>query len=190
MPNALRSLAAALLLLAATASPAQTADAGGEQGAAAGALAQPPTLTFAFEMRVKVGVPLDLGEIPQGRRRIVDIQEGRFEGPEISGRVVPGGADWQLIQPDGFSQLDTRYTLETDAGELVYVQNAGVRHAPPEAMARLNAGETVAPDLVYFRTVPIFETSAPRLQWMARSVFVGVGERFPDEVVVRFYRLE
>src|SRR5690606_28792978 len=135
-----------------------------------------PSLAFAFGMRVKVDTPLDVGEIPQGRRRIVEIQNGSFEGTEVRGRVVRCGADWQLIQPDGFSQLDTRYTLETDQGELVYVQNAGVRHAPPEVMARLNAGEVVDPDLVYFRTVPVFETTAPRLQWMARSVFVGVGE--------------
>ena len=54
----------------------------------------------------------------------------------------------------------------------------------------LLAGQIVDPKLVYFRTVPKFETAAPELQWLARSVFVGIGERFPTEVVVRFYRLE
>ena len=95
-----------------------------------------------------------------------------------------------MIRPDGFSELDTRYTLETDRGDLVYVQNAGIRHAAPDVMRRLLAGEIVDPKLVYFRTVPKFETSAPSLQWLPRSVFVGIGERFPSEVVVRFYRLE
>ena len=104
--------------------------------------------------------------------------------------MLPGGADWQLIQPDGFSELDTRYTLETEQGQRVYVQNAGIRHAPPDVMQKLLAGQIVDPKLVYFRTVPKFETSAPELQWLARSVFVGLGERFPTEVVVRFYRLE
>jgi hypothetical protein len=70
------------------------------------------------------------------------------------------------------------------------VQNAGIRHAPPDVMQKLLAGQTVDPQLVYFRTVPKFETAAPELQWLARSVFVGIGERFPTEVVVRFYRLE
>jgi hypothetical protein len=150
-----------------------------------------PPLVFAFELRVKVADPVVIGQVPQGLRRIVAITGGTMRGPDISGIVVPdSGADWQLIQPDGFSELDTRYSLRTDQGELIYVQNVGIRHAPPEVMQKLNAGQVVDPKLVYFRTVPKFETSAPRLQWLARSVFVGVGERSPNEVIVRFYRLE
>jgi len=149
-----------------------------------------PNLVFAFELRAQVGPPVEVGDVAHGRRRIVSILGGTVKGPELNAKVVPGGADWQLIQPDGFSELDTRYTLETDRGELVYVQNAGIRHAAPDVMRRLLAGEIVDPKLVYFRTVPKFETSAPNLQWLPRSVFVGVGERFPSEVVVRFYRLE
>jgi hypothetical protein len=149
-----------------------------------------PKLEFVFELRAQVGPPVEIGEVAHGRRRIVPILGGTVKGPSFSAKVVPGGADWQMIQPDGFSELDTRYTLETDDGELVYVQNAGIRHAEPDVMRRLLAGEIVDPKLVYFRTVPKFETSAPSLQWLPRSVFVGVGERFPDEVVVRFYRLE
>jgi hypothetical protein len=151
----------------------------------------PPPLVFAFELRVKVADPVVIGEVPHGLRRIIAITGGTMRGPGINGIVVPdSGADWQVIQPDGFSELDTRYTLRTDKGELVYVQNVGIRHAPPEVMQKLNAGQVVDPKLVYFRTVPKFETSAPDLQWLARSVFVGVGERSPNEVIVRFYRLE
>lgn len=151
----------------------------------------PPALTFAFELRVKVADPVVIGEVPHGLRRIVQITGGTLRGPTINGIVVPdSGADWQLIQPDGFSELDTRYSLRTDKGELVYVQNVGIRHAPPEVMQKLNAGQVVDPSLVYFRTVPKFETSAPGLQWLTRSVFVGVGERSPNEVIVRFYRLD
>jgi hypothetical protein len=149
-----------------------------------------PSLVFAFELRAQVAAPVEIGEVPHGRRRIVEILGGTVRGPGLIAKVLPGGADWQLIQPDGFSELDTRYTLETDQGQRVYVQNAGIRHAPPEVMQKLLAGEIVDPKLVYFRTVPKFETAAPELQWLARSVFVGIGERFPSEVVVRFYRLE
>jgi hypothetical protein len=161
-------------------------------GAAAAAQAPtaPPTLTFAFEIRATVGVPRDLGQVTHGRRRIVDITGGTFEGPRMRGTILPGGADWQLIQPDGFSELDTRYALQTDSGAVIYVQNKGIRHAPPEVMKRLNAGETVDPALVYFRTVPVFETSSPDLQWLVRSVFVGIGERYPNDVRVRFYKVE
>ena len=152
--------------------------------------APPPTLAFAFELRARVGEPVEIGQVPHGRRRIVEILGGTVKGPAFSAKVLPGGADWQLIQPDGFSELDTRYTLETEQGQRVYVQNAGIRHAAPDVMQKLLAGETVDPKLVYFRTVPKFETAVPELQWLARSIFVGIGERFPTEVVVRFYRLE
>lgn len=149
-----------------------------------------PELEYAFEIRVTVAQPQDFGVMDHGRRRVVAITGGTFEGPEIKGRIVPGGGDWQSIQEDGFSRLDTRYALETDAGQLIYVQNFGLRHAPPEVMAKLNAGETVDPDLVYFRTVPTFETSAPELKWLERSVFIGIGERYPDDVRIRFWRVK
>jgi hypothetical protein len=161
----------------------------GQNARTAGASAA-PALTFAFEMRATVGAPQELGQVRSGRRRIIPITGGTFEGPGLRGKVVPGGADWQTIQPDGFSDLDTRYTIQTDSGALVYVQNAGMRHAAPDVMQRLLAGQTVDPGLVYFRTVPRFETSAPELQWLTRAIFVGVGERYPSEVVIRFYKLE
>jgi Protein of unknown function (DUF3237) len=132
-----------------------------------------PGLVFAFEMHVNVGAPVMVGQVPRGQRK-----------------VVPGGADWQIIRADGFSELDTRYTIETDKGQLIYVQNAGMRHAAPAVMEKLLKGETVDPKLVYFRTIPTFETAAPDLQWLTRSVFIGTGERYPTEVVIRFWRVE
>ena len=149
-----------------------------------------PILTFAFELRATVAPPQEIGNVRAGRRRIVPILGGTVEGPDLRGTIRPGGADWQLIQPDGLSELDTRYTIETDTGAVVYVQNAGLRHAAPDVMQRLLAGEVVDPSLVYFRTVPRFETAAPELQWLTRSVFVGVGERWPDVVCIRFFRVE
>jgi hypothetical protein len=182
-----RTLVSALCLCAALfgLTPAATA-----QDAAARAAPAPPGLAFAFELRVRVGAPVEIGEVAHGRRRIVPILGGTVDGPMLKGTVPSGGADWQMIQPDGFSELDTRYTIETDKGQIVYVQNAGIRHAAPDVMQKLLAGQIVDPKLVYFRTVPKFETSVPELQWLARSVFVGVGERFPEEVVVRFFRLD
>jgi len=149
-----------------------------------------PGLVFAFELRVNVGAPVMVGQVPRGQRRIVSILGGTFEGPNIKGKVVPGGADWQVIRADGFSELDTRYTLETDKGQLIYVQNAGMRHAAPAVMEKLLKGETVDPKLVYFRTIPTFETAAPDLQWLTRALFIGTGERYPTEVVIRFWRVE
>ena len=150
----------------------------------------PPRLVFAFELRAQVAPPLVVGDVAGGTRRIVQITGGTFEGPGLKGKVLPGGADWQIIHPDGFSELDTRYTIETDSGKTIYVQNAGIRHAAPDVMKRLLAGEQVDPSLVYFRTVPKFETSAPELQWLTRAVFIGVGQRNPSDVLVRFWRVE
>lgn len=150
----------------------------------------PPRLVFAFELRAQVGPPMELGQVARGRRRIVPILGGTIEGPGLHGKVLTGGADWQIVRTDGFTELDTRYTVETDAGARVYVQNPGMRHAPAPIMEKLLAGQMVDPAQVYFRTVPVFETSAPELQWMTRAVFVGVGERQPSDVIIKFWRLE
>jgi hypothetical protein len=88
-----------------------------------------------------------------------------------------GAADWQIIQADGFTDIDARYTLETDSGQLIYVSNVGIRHASPEVMKQLNAGEVVNPALIYFRAVPKFETGAPEWQCLMRSMFIATGER-------------
>lgn len=156
--------------------------------APAAAVAAPP-LIFVLELHVQVGTPLELGQIPEGRRRIIPIVGGTFEGPGLKGTILPGGADWQILRSDGVAEIDARYTLQTDGGQLIYIQNAGVRHAPPEVMRRLVAGEAVNPGLVYFRTAPTFETSAPELQELTRAIHVGSGERHPTEVVIRIWRL-
>src|SRR5687767_10789601 len=149
-----------------------------------------PKLTFAFEVRATVGPPMEVGQVAQGRRRIVSITGGTFEGPNVRGKVMAGGADWQIIRADGFTELDTRYTLETDKGQIIYVQNAGMRHAAPDVMKRLLAGDAVDPAAVYFRTVPKFETASADLQWLTRAVFIGLGERYPNDVRIRFFRVE
>ena len=148
-----------------------------------------PQLEFVLEIRAQLGPPLDLGPVPGGRRRIVQILGGTFEGSGMKGRVLPGGADWQIVRADGLAELDTRYTLETDDAKLIYVQNPGIRHAPPDVTAKLMAGQPVDPSLVYFRTAPKFETSVPELGWLMRSIFVGTGERHPADVVLRFWKL-
>jgi hypothetical protein len=151
---------------------------------------QAPKLSLALTLHVQVGPPTELGEVPRGRRRIIPILGGTFEGPKVRGKVMQGGADWQIVRADGLAELDTRYMLQTDKGSLVYIQNAGIRHAPPDVTKKLLAGEAVDPSQVYFRTVPTFETSAPELQWLTRSIFVGTGERRPTEVIIHVWKVE
>ena len=148
-----------------------------------------PKLELAFEIRAQVGKPDEVGAVPGGTRRVIPILGGTFTGPQVKGKILPGGTDHQLLQPDGFTQLEARYVLQTDQGEMIYVTNRGMRHGPADVLKRLNAGERVDPNLIYFRTAATLETPSPRLQWMSRSIFVCVGERYPNEVVVRFYRV-
>jgi Protein of unknown function (DUF3237) len=119
----------------------------------------------------------ELGDTPLGRRRIIGITGGRFSGERLSGRVLPGGADWQVIRPDGVADLDARYTLETSDGALIYVRNRGYRHGPPEILRKLSLGEAVDPSLYYMRTTPRFETGDARYAWLNRIVCVATGAR-------------
>lgn len=157
----------------------------------AGTAATPtPRLSYAFEIRAQVAAPVELGTTALGRRRIIAINGGTFEGPTLKGKVLPGGADWQIVRADGLTDLDARYTLQTSNGHLIYVQNKGIRHAPPEVMQKLLAGQDVDPALVYFRTSPVFETAAAELQWLTRSVFVATAERHPSDVIIRVWKVE
>jgi hypothetical protein len=149
----------------------------------------PPELRFAFEIEVGVATPLDLGQTQAGHRRVIPIAGGSVSGPRLQGRILAVGADWQILRPDGTADLDARYTIQTDDGALIYVINRGVRHGPAEVLARLNRGEHVDPASYYFRSAASFETSAPQHMWLTRAIVVGVGERYPDKVVIRFWEL-
>lgn len=72
---------------------------------------------------------------------------------------------------------------------MIYVVNRGIRHGPPDVLARLNRGEQVDPASYYFRSAAAFETSAPQYAWLTRAIVVASGERYPDKVVIRFWEL-
>ena len=143
-------------------------------------------------MNVKVALdPVrDLGDTPLGRRRIIGITGGSFAGPRLSGKVLPGGADWQLIRADGVACLDARYTLQAADGALIYVSNRGYRHGPPEVIERLARGEDVDPALYYMRATPWFETSAPAYAWLNRSICVATGARRAAAVELDFFEVK
>ena len=148
-----------------------------------------PLLERFADLQVDVSTPQVLSEGPRGTRRVVPILGGSVQGNGWTARVLPGGSDFQLITSETLSELDARYGLETDAGDLIYVQNHAVRAAPPEVMARLLRGEQVDPAQIYFRCSPRFETRSPALQWINERMFVGVGLRHPAQVVMRFFTL-
>ncbi len=131
---------------------------------------------FLCTLSVEVGELVSLGFGPLGERRRVDILGGTFEGPRMKGTVVPG-ADWQLLRKDGVLELDARYALRDASGALVHVLSQGMRHGPPDVMARLARGENVDASSYFFRSVMRFETSAPALEFLNRTIAVATAER-------------
>jgi len=146
-------------------------------------------LQALFKADIELAPALELGAGPLGRRRIITITGGRFFGERLSGRVHPGGADWQVIRADGVADLDARYTLETDDGALIYVKNHGYRHGPEAVLGRLAAGENVDPAQYYMRTTPLFETGDPRYAWLNRIVCVATGARRPAAVELEVFEV-
>lgn len=143
-----------------------------------------------FKAEITLAAPQELGETPQGRRRIIGITGGRFSGERLSGRVLPGGADWQVIRADGVADLDARYTLETEDGALIYVRNRGYRHGPAEVLKKLSSGENVEPSLYYMRTTPRFETGDARYAWLNRIVCVATGARRAAAVELEVFEVK
>jgi uncharacterized protein DUF3237 len=130
-----------------------------------------------FRLRCEVADIMSLGHTPLGERRIINILGGPVEGPRLNGRILPGGADWQIIRTDGVADLKARYTIETDAGARILVAADGMRHGPPDVIAALARGEPVDPSLYYFRTAMRFETADPAVAWLNKILAVGRGIR-------------
>jgi hypothetical protein len=148
-----------------------------------------PQLEFFADLSVQVDRPQEVGRTLQGNRRVIPILGGQVKGEGWTARVLPGGADFQLILGETVAQLDARYVLETDGGDLVFVQNRALRAASAEVTAKLVRGEPVDPALVYFRCVPSFETASKALGWINERMFVGTGLRRPDSVEIRLFTL-
>ncbi|HEV3054927.1 MAG TPA: DUF3237 domain-containing protein, partial [Solirubrobacteraceae bacterium] len=143
-----------------------------------------PRLTLVYRLNATLGQPLDLGDRPQGHLRIVPLTGGTFTGPELRGMLVPGvSADWQTVLPDGTALGDIRYALQTDGGDLLYVQSHGIRHGSPEVLARLGRGEEVDPSEYTFRTSTRIETGAADLEWMNKGIFISVAGRQAGGVI-------
>ena len=143
-----------------------------------------------FTIRATLDPIMNLGRTPLGERRIIGIRGGTVEGGKFTGRVLPGGADWQVVRADGASDIRARYTIESEAGGRVLVDSVGLRHGPPDVLDRLTRGEKVDPALYYFRTAMRFETGEPSLDWLNRILAVARGEREALAVKLDVYEVE
>lgn len=150
----------------------------------------PPRLEHVCDLAVTIALPVEIGQTPSGLRRLIPITGGEVKGPLLNGKVLAGGADFQLLLGDGTqAHLDARYVIELDDGTRVFVQNTALRVASLENSQRIMRGEPVNPAEIYFRCQPRLEAAGDPWAWLAESQFIGSGRRAPDGVFLSFYRV-
>jgi hypothetical protein len=148
-----------------------------------------PHLEKAFSINVCVNKPVVAGhDNTIGRRQLIEISSGEVSG-KLSGKVLPGGVDSQIIRPDGFVELSARYAVLLDSGQSFYIENNGIRRVDPEFAEEVAAGKIVDPRYVYFVTVPKFEVYDESLKWLEKSIFICYAVRLPDSVLLNFYQI-
>src|SRR5437016_11758655 len=149
-----------------------------------------PTLEtkYVFTITARIAEVTTAGEIGHGVRRIIPIIGGEVRG-EINGKVLPFGADFQIIRPNELIELEAKYAFETDVGATVYVENRGIRFGPVDLLQKLKRGEPVDPQLIYCRTVPRFETGHANYRWLMENLFVASVARHADRVVIDVHQV-
>jgi hypothetical protein len=150
----------------------------------------PDLLTkYVFSLAIKIGTPIVAGDFGQGVRRVIPVLGGEVRGEGMRGTIFPCGADFQIIRPNGFTELEAKYAFELDDGAIVYIENIGIRFGPKPLLDRIAQGEIVDPAQIYFRSVPKFETGAAKYRWLMENLFVGVGARHPDRVEIDVHQV-
>ncbi|GKQ53324.1 DUF3237 domain-containing protein [Bradyrhizobium sp. Ce-3] len=144
---------------------------------------------YVFTITARIAEVTSVGDIGSGVRRIIPIVGGEVKGEGINGKVLPFGADFQIIRPNELIELEAKYAFETDDGAVVYVENKGIRFGPVELLQKLKRGEPVDPKLIYFRTVPKFETGAENYRWLMQHIFIGSAARHADRVVIDVHQV-
>ena len=144
---------------------------------------------FVFSLAIQIGAPIVAGDLGHGIRRIIPILGGEVRGEKVNGTIFPCGADFQVIRPNGFTELDAKYAFETDDGAVVYIENIGIRFGPKPLLDRIAQGEIVDPSLIYFRSVPRFETGAEKYRWLMQHIFIASAARHADRVVIDVHQV-
>ena len=150
----------------------------------------PLQLAPVFELTVRVAEACELGDLGGGRRRMIAILGGELRGPGVSGIILPGGADWQTLGSDGMTHLHAQYAIRMSNGDIVGVNNRGIRRASPAVTERMAAGHQVDHSEYYFVTTPVFEAAPGPYRWLSQHVFLARGLRFPDRVCLQVFRVD
>jgi hypothetical protein len=152
-------------------------------GPALAADAPPPAPTaFVFEENATLAPAVVVGQTPLGRRQAIPITGGTFSGPGISGRILPGGADDQLVRADGAVVIDADYFLETDDHVVIHVRNVGLI-VPPKTQG----------GAAYPWAAPKFDAPAGKYGWLNDAIFVSRislgGDKDHPAVKITIYRV-
>ena len=144
---------------------------------------------YVFTITAHIAGVTSAGQLGFGERRIIPIIGGEVRGKDLNGVVLGFGADFQIVRPDSSIELEAKYALQSDDGAVIYVENRGIRCGPTELIQKLNRGEVVDPALIYFRTVPRFETGAAKYRWLMQSLFVASAARHASRVVIDVHQV-
>lgn len=145
------------------------------------------TTELAFEIRAKVSKPLEFGAGPNGSRMVFRIIDGTVSGPKFEGRILPGGADYALVRADGVTVVEAHYVIQNVDGTCVYVKNKGLFIASQDATDRMDRGDPVDDDEIYFRAAPVFDAPDGPHSWLADRLFISKCRFSLDEVTIRVY---
>lgn len=146
-----------------------------------------PDLEFFGTLHIEVAQPVEVGRTHAGQRRVIPITGGTLTGPEVSGKILPAGADFQVIRSATESDLDARYVIELADGARLFVMNVAYRTGAAEDITALAQGHEVPAERIYFRCAPRFEvadTPDTSWQWLESTVVIGSGRREPSAVII------
>jgi len=145
-------------------------------------VAKAPEAEFVFEIRAELAPAEVVGDTKDGVRQAIPITGGTVKGPGFDASILPGGADYQLIRPDGVMELKAVYMIRTDDGALINVINEGIIVGP-----EINNGEN------YVMTTPSFQAPVGEYDWLNKSIFLSRitgGSDEPREVHISVYRVK
>ena len=146
-------------------------------------------LRSLFQIRADVSTPQVSPGAPYGDRRMIPVIGGEITGDRLSGQILSGGSDSQVVRQDGVADINVRFAFETNDGVVVYASGAGLRHGPADVMAKLAAGEEVDKAQYYFREFFLFEAPPGRYEWLNRVLALGTGERKASTVLMEVYEV-
>ena len=138
-----------------------------------------PELIPVFEAKVKIGEAQLVGSVYGYQRKIVPVLGGEVFGENIRGEILEGGSDWQQIH-DNQVRIETRYTIKTADGYLIYMINRGIRV--------IKQNQATAPE-TYMRTHTFFEVEKGPYQWLNESLFVSTAQKTDQGIHHQFYQL-